>query len=249
MTGSGSASTASSVGATATGSGSSSGSGSGTSSGSITGAGAASRSGASGRVQRGRFGARRRSSPCVGVGSCRARSWRLCSFGRCRPPSAGDVSGSSRTGAGTARSSSRSRAMTRWRSSRLLPDTRTASPWICDLTFGNSSRISLVIFLATSSDSPRRRPICWRTLLPPAGSTLPQSKILSDRLRRMAFDSMRSLTAAARCSSSVSRTSSSLDWVSSTVTPLKSNRGPDLAADLVERVAQLLLVEIADDVE
>ena len=46
--------------------------------------------------------------------------------------------------------------MTRWRSSRLLPETRTASPWICDLTFGNSSRISFVIFLAFSSVSPRR---------------------------------------------------------------------------------------------
>ena len=44
--------------------------------------------------------------------------------------------------------------MTRWRSSRLLPETRTASPWICDLTFGNSSRISFVIFLATSSGQP-----------------------------------------------------------------------------------------------
>ena len=132
---------------------------------------------------------------------------------------------------------------------RLLPDTRTASPWICDLTFGNSSRISLVIFLAISSDRPRRSPIRWRTLLPPASSTLPQSKILSDRLRRIAFDSMRSLTAAARYSSSVTRMSSSLAWVRSTVTPLKSNRCADLAPDLVERVAQLLLVEVAHDVE
>ena len=50
--------------------------------------------------------------------------------------------------------------------------------------------------------APERRS-SWRTLLPPAGSTLPQSKIFSDRLRRTAFDSIRSLIAAARCSSSV----------------------------------------------
>ena len=45
---------------------------------------------------------------------------------------------------------------------------------------------------------PAGAPISWRTLLPPAGSTLPQSKIFSDRLRRTAFDSIRSLIAAAR---------------------------------------------------
>src|SRR4051812_22661766 len=116
--------------------------------------------------------------------------------------------------------------MTFWRSSRLFADTRTASPWICGLTFGNSSRISLDSFLASSSFNPRRSVITWRTLLPPAGSTFPQSKIFSDRLRRIAFDSMRSLTAPARYSSSVTRTSSSLACVRSTVTPLKSYRCP-----------------------
>ena len=139
--------------------------------------------------------------------------------------------------------------MTRWRSSRLLPDTRTASPWICDLTFGNSSRISLVIRLAISSGRPRRRPIRWRTLLPPASSTLPQSKILSDRLRRIAFDSMRSLTAAARCSSSVSRIELVLRLGQLDGHALEVEPRADLAPDLVERVAQLLLVEVADDVE
>ena len=47
-------------------------------------------------------------------------------------------------------------------------------------------------------------------LFPPAGSTLPQSKILSDRLRRIAFDSIRSLTTPAWNSSSVVTTSSPL---------------------------------------
>ena len=131
----------------------------------------------------------------------------------------------------------------------LLPETRTASPWICDLTFGNSSRISFVRLFARSSGSPRRSPISWRTLLPPAGSTLPQSKILSDRLRRTAFDSIRSLTAAARYSSSVSSVISSLPWVSSTVDALEVEALLDLAPHLVERVAQLLLVEVAHDVE
>jgi len=42
---------------------------------------------------------------------------------------------------------------------------------------------------------------------------------------------------------------SSLAWVRSTVTPFEIEPGPHLAADLVEGVAQLLLVEIADDVE
>ena len=116
--------------------------------------------------------------------------------------------------------------MTRWRSSRLFPETRTASPWIWDLHLGNSSRISLVMRLATGSGRPRRSPIRWRTLLPPASSTFPQSKILSDRFRRIAFDSIRSFTAAARYSSVVTSTTSSFDWVRSTVTPLKSNRVP-----------------------
>ncbi len=44
--------------------------------------------------------------------------------------------------------------MTFWRSSLDLPETRTASPWICDLTLGNSSRMSLLIFLASSSLKP-----------------------------------------------------------------------------------------------
>ena len=139
--------------------------------------------------------------------------------------------------------------MTFWSSSLLLPETRTASPWICDLTLGNSSRMSLVIRLAISSVRPRRRAICWRTLLPPAGSTLPQSKILSDRLRRIALDSMRSLMAAARCSSSVTRTSSSLACVEVDRHALEVVALADLAPDLVERVAQLLLIEVADDVE
>ena len=91
--------------------------------------------------------------------------------------------------------------------------------------------------------------IVWRTLLPPAGSTLPQSKIFSDRLRRIAFDSIRSLTAAARYSSSVSRTSSSFAWRQVDGHALEVEALPDLAPDLVERVAQLLLVEVADDVE
>ena len=64
----------------------------------------------------------------------------------------------------------------------------------------------------------------WRTLLPPAGSTVPQSKIFSDSPRRTAFDWMRSLTAVARNSSSVTRTSSSLPCSRSTVAPRKSYR-------------------------
>src|SRR6185295_12811446 len=69
-----------------------------------------------------------------------------------------------------------------------------------------------------------RSPMCWRTLLPPAGSTVPQSNTLSDRPRRTAFDWIRSLTALARNSSSVMRTISSLPCCRSTVAPRKSYR-------------------------
>ena len=58
--------------------------------------------------------------------------------------------------------------------------------------------------LRDPSGRPRRSPIRWRTLFPPASSTLPQSKILSERPRRIALDSIRSFTAPARYSSSVS---------------------------------------------
>src|SRR5215212_5389751 len=71
--------------------------------------------------------------------------------------------------------------MTFWRSSLLLAETRTASPWIWGFTFGNSSRISLLIFLASSSFRPRRSAINWRTLFPPAGSTLPQYTVCVGR--------------------------------------------------------------------
>ena len=64
-----------------------------------------------------------------------------------RPWHHGPVTGSSRTGAAPASSSSLSRAITRWSSSLLLPETRTASPWICDFDFGNSSRMSFVDLL------------------------------------------------------------------------------------------------------
>ena len=65
----------------------------------------------------------------------------------------------------------------------------------------------------------------------------------------MAFDSMRSLTADARYSSSVIRISSSFDLRQVDGHALEVEPGADLAPDLVERVAQLLLVEVADDVE
>jgi hypothetical protein len=42
----------------------------------------------------------------------------------------------------------------------------------------------LAQLLGQDSSRPRRRVIFWRTLSPPAGSILPQSKILSDRPRR-----------------------------------------------------------------
>ena len=139
--------------------------------------------------------------------------------------------------------------MTRWRSSRLLPDTRTASPWICDLTFGNSSRISLVIFLATSSGRPRRRPIRWRTLLPPASSTLPQSKILSDRLApdRLRLDEVLDRRGAMLVVGDQDELVLGLGQVHRHA--LEVEPRPDLAPDLIERVPKLLLVEVADDVE
>ena len=139
--------------------------------------------------------------------------------------------------------------MTRWRSSLLLPDTRSASPWIEGLTFGNSSRISLLSFLASSSDRPRRSPISWRTLFPPDGSIFPQSKILSERFRLTAFDSIRSRTDL-RPELVVGQQGQripglgQLDGCALEVEALSH-----LPPDLVERVAQLLLVEVAHHVE
>ena len=78
---------------------------------------------------------------------------------------------------------------------------------------------------------------------------MPQSKIFSERPRRIAFDSRRSLTAAARYSSFVTRTELVLALLEI------DRRGPeveplcDFPPNLVERVAQLLDVEVADDVE
>ena len=74
-------------------------------------------------------------------------------------------------------------------------------------------------------------------------------EILSDRLRRMAFDSMRSLTAAALCSSSVVGIQLVLRLAQVDGDALEIEACAGLLAVLVEGVAQLLLVEVADDVE
>ena len=159
------------------------------------------------------------------------------------------LSGSSGTGAGTGSSSSRRRVMTRCRSSLFLPDTRTASPWICDLTLGNSSRMSLVMRLATSSVRPRRSLMTWRTVLPPAGSTLPQSKILSDRLAadRLRLDEVLDRGRpglVVRDEGDLVLALGQVDRHALEVVALS-----DLPPDLVERVAQFLFVEVAHDVE
>src|SRR5215203_3706630 len=114
--------------------------------------------------------------------------------------------------------------MTRWSSSLLLPATRIASPWIRGWILGNSSRICFTRRFARSSGNPRWRPISCRTLLPPAGTMSPHWKILSDRLRRIAFDSIRSFSALARMSESATRTILSFSCVRSTCAPLKSYR-------------------------
>jgi len=87
----------------------------------------------------------------------------------------------------------------------LLPDTRTAvRPWICDFTFGNSSRMSLVIFFReVLGQAPGGRVIflaepCCR---PPARPSR-NSKILSDRFRRTALDRIRVLDRRRLCNSS-----------------------------------------------
>ena len=103
--------------------------------------------------------------------------------------------------------------------------------------------------LARSSVSPRRSLISWRTLLPPAGSTLPQSKILSDRLRRIAFDSMRSLTRRRPVLVVGDEDDLLLGLGQVDRHALEVVALADLAADLVERVAQFLFVEVAHDIE
>ena len=104
----------------------------------------------------------------------------------------------------------------------LLPETRTASPWICDFTFGNSSRMSFVIFLASVVRQAPPQADVLANLVAARRLDRPQSKILSDSPRRMAFDSTRSLIAAARMLVVGHQDDLVLPCSSSTVAPLKS---------------------------
>ena len=62
------------------------------------------------------------------------------------------------------------------RSSRLLPETRTDSPWMEPLTFILESFSSLTIFLATSVGTPWRTVIFCFILSPPIFSGLASSR-------------------------------------------------------------------------
>ena len=139
--------------------------------------------------------------------------------------------------------------MTFWSSSLLLPETRTASPWICDLTFGNSSRMSLVMPLGDL-----------------VGQAAPQLDLLADLVAAGRLD----LAPVEDLERQVAPDRLRLDEVLDRGGPvlvvgdedelvlrlrqvdrdaLEVVALADLAPDLVERVAQLLLVEVAHDVE
>ncbi|CUR54537.1 hypothetical protein NOCA2170109 [metagenome] len=91
-------------------------------------------------------------------------------------------------------------ACTAWRSSRFFDDTRSSSPWICALTpLGPSSRISLLIFLASSEEMPSLRAmeilLTW-----PDWRGSEASRIFSDWLRLTSLPWKTSRTALARSS-------------------------------------------------
>src|SRR5690606_22576029 len=127
------------------------------------------------------------------------------------------------------RATSKSAALSSWitacRSSFFLLETRSWSPWICACTpLGPSSRIFLLIFLATSWEMP-----C--TILPVTLNTLPElvgcpmSSALSEMPRLTSFSLKTSMAALQRSSVSDSRvTAFSPDhWILVPV-PRKSNR-------------------------
>ena len=139
--------------------------------------------------------------------------------------------------------------MTRCRSSRLLPETRTASPWICDFTFGNSSRMSLVIFLADVLGQPATQAdplpdLVAAGLLDLAPVEDLERQAPPDRLGLDQVLDRRGAMLVVRDQDELVLGLGQVDGHALEVEP-----GADLAPDLVERVAQLLLVEVADDVE
>ena len=146
-------------------------------------------------------------------------------------------------------SRSRSRAITRWRSSLFLPDTRIASPWIWDLTFGNSSRISLVSFLAVSSARPAAERdhlldgvAAGRLDLAPVEDL--EAEVAPDRLRLdQVLDHLRPELVVGQ------QDDLGLLLLEVDLGALEVEALLDLASDLVEGVPKLLLVEIADHIE
>ncbi len=112
------------------------------------------------------------------------------------------------------------------RSSRVLPDTRTASPWIDACTLSLLSLIALTIFFASSCSTPSRTVIACFTLLPETFSTSPclSARMSTPRLVSLAVrmsvicDSLKSSSACSVSTFSLLSTRAS--------DPLKSKRVP-----------------------
>ena len=109
--------------------------------------------------------------------------------------------------------------------------------------------MSFVIRLATSSVRPRRSLISWRTLLPPGGLDLApvedlERQVAPDRLGLDEVLDRRRPVLVVGHEDDLVLGLGQVDRHALEVVALS-----DLAPDLVERVAQLLFVEVADDVE
>ena len=89
----------------------------------------------------------------------------------------------------------------------------------------------------------------WRTVPLVASSTFPKSSALSDTLRRTSFSSSTWVSAWSRASLSVRELDRLLAELDRGPGVLEVEAGADLALRLVDRVADLLHVELGDDVE
>ena len=89
----------------------------------------------------------------------------------------------------------------------------------------------------------------WRTVPPAAGSIFPHSKIFSDSPRRTALVSNRSLADSGAVLVVGGEGDRLLAEVESDLGALEVVARRDLASRLVERIHQLLLVEVAHHVE
>src|SRR3954466_11568295 len=152
-------------------------------------------------------------------------------------------------------------AIAAWRSSLDLLITRTWAPWICVWAFGTACRTNFEISLAFSSEMPVTSFTVWRTQPLAARSAPARRRALGGRLDRARLQRLERKLPADRLL---------LEHLIGRLQPIFGSRGHldrlvlqlergvrvlevealvDLAAGLVDRVADLLHVDLGDDVE